>query len=199
MQAGATDPQHSSSASEVLKNALHGGGILQCLANLVAHHAAAVATPATKSAARCEGQASCHVQVSFERWSMCSASLQPNASLMEAESCIDVEYGGYFMRRSLWGFNRSLVAIENATFACTANEERLVGVIMQGSNNQSEHHTEDRLTGTEYACSLALDRQSKRFMRTPQLNMSSATHSASLCVTCIPNAAQVFSRVYGCQ
>ncbi|KAK9909835.1 hypothetical protein WJX75_008174 [Coccomyxa subellipsoidea] len=81
--AGATDPQHSSSASEALKMALHEGGILQRLANLATHHAKALADSTPRSAAR-----------------------------------------------SLWGLNRCLVAIENATFACAANEQRLVAVTM---------------------------------------------------------------------
>ncbi|BDA42662.1 hypothetical protein COCOBI_03-5550 [Coccomyxa sp. Obi] len=82
--AGATDPQHSSTASEALKGALHEGGILQRLANVAKHHATALANPTNRSAAR-----------------------------------------------SLWALNRCLVAIENATFACAANEQHLVAVSME--------------------------------------------------------------------
>ncbi len=54
--AGATDPQHSSTASEALKGALHEGRILQRLANVAKYHAAPLANPTNRSATRSHAQ-----------------------------------------------------------------------------------------------------------------------------------------------
>jgi len=40
-------------------------------------------------------------------------------------------------RRPLWGMHRSLLALENATFACQANEESLVAIMLQRATDHA--------------------------------------------------------------